>query len=135
MKHNQDNRGIGDNSVDAKETLVEGFERILNKVIANIIDKQLFYNLAKDDHEDVRTSTRVADRFKHLECLKSNIDIREEPIKLIQKFYYADRNNPLENTAHRQGRSVTENDLNELERSYGKEVADYYRGRVNVKKF
>jgi len=131
MKHNQDNRGIGDNSVDAKETLVEGFERILNKVIANIIDKQLFYNLAKDDHEDVRTSTRVADRFKHLECLKSNIDIREEPIKLIEKFYYADRNNPLTPHATKQ---VTEDDLNELERSYGKEVADYYRGRVNVRK-
>jgi len=131
MKHNQDNRGIGDNSVDAKETLVEGFERILNKVIANIIDKQLFYNLAKDDHEDVRTSTRVADRFKHLECLKNNIDIREEPIKLIEKFYYADRNNPLTPHATKQ---VTEDDLNELERSYGKEVADYYRGRVNVRK-
>ena len=132
MKNNQDNRGIGDNSLDEKETLVEGFERILNKVIANILDKGLYSGLSITDHEDVRTATRVADRYKHLEHLKDNIKNREEPIHLLKKFYYADKKNPLTRHATYQ---VTEYDLNELESSFGKDVAEYYRGRVNVKKY
>lgn len=137
MKNNQhkEARGIGDNSETAGEYIdqqIDKFGLIINKVIGSILEKTLYYNLAIYHHEGARTATRIADRFANLECLKDNIECREEPIKLLQKFYYADKTNPLL-TPRRREQIIYERDIAELEARFGKEVADYYRVRVDVK--
>ena len=138
IKHKEEEaRGIGDNSETASDYInqqIDKFGLIINKVIANVLEKTLYYDLAKEHHEGARTATRVADRFRNLECLIDNIDFREEPIKLLQKFYYADKTNPLlKNHPIRKDHAIYERDIRDLENMFGKEVADYYRARVNVR--
>ena len=136
MNNNQNNRGIGDNSDTA--TLWESLNTIVRKIIAGVLEKDLYYGLALDDHEDVRTATRVADRYKSLESLKQNIEWREEPIQLLKKFFYADIDHPNHFTKSRHGYgwdkyAIYRRDLNELKALFGKEVHDHFKDRVVIK--
>ena len=92
----KNNRGIGDNSdaSDDRASLVDGLKSVINRIIAGVLEKDLYYDLAKDHHEEARTSTRVADRHESLQGLKECIEIREEPILILKKFYFSVRKLP-----------------------------------------
>ena len=123
----KDNRGIGDNSdaTDDRASLADGLKSVINRIIAGVLEKDLYYDLAKDHHEEARTSTRVADRHESLQGLKECIEIREEPILILKKFYYASKNN----------QSLHTHEFNALTQAFGKEVADHYRKTVREEHF
>ena len=69
IKHKEEEaRGIGDNSETASDYInqqIDKFGLIINKVIANVLEKTLYYDLAKE-HE--RSSFPLG-RFVHLGCM------------------------------------------------------------------
>ena len=105
------------------EPLNDAVVRIAKSIINGVIERSIFHDLAMQDHEDARTATRVCDRFDALERLKHNIEVREEPIKLLQTFVSAERNST----------TISKYDADRLKSYFNQDLVDYFIDRgVNV---
>tara|TARA_R100001377_G_scaffold17679_1_gene9006 strand:- start:606 stop:986 length:381 start_codon:yes stop_codon:yes gene_type:complete len=126
MSKEKNDRGIGDNSLEENNlTLLEGAQKVISKIIAGVLEKDLYYDLAKDHHENARVATRVADRHESLSALKECIEWREEPINILKKFHYASKNNG----------SLYAHEFKALRDAYGQEVVDHFRKTVREESF
>ena len=126
MKNNKDIR-IGHNS--KIPTDFEGsyykLERAYHRLKDILCDSISFsMEQQKDDLEDVRVSTRIADRFKNLE------------IATMHNAHVRERINALKPTAYRStGTSkdisiITKYDADRLRKEFGKEIADFELEKV-----
>ena len=78
----------------------------------------------KDDLEDVRVSTRIADRFKNLEIATMHNEHVRERINALKPTAYRSTGTSKDNSI------ITKYDADRLRKEFGKEIADFELEKV-----
>ena len=120
----QDKDLIGHNSKSFNkpdfENLYKRSERIVKSLINSILEKDLFFDFAKDALERSRVSTRVADRHEEIQITRENLNQLGEPLKLLKQINHAERN----------GETLPRYIKREIEHNFGKEALEYWNEKV-----
>lgn len=121
----KDIRGIGDNSKIGYDNQYNKLKKAYDRLRDIFCDRlSLSMELQKDDLEDVRVSTRVADRFKNLE------------VATMHNEHVRERIDALKPTAYRStGTSkvispISKYEADRLRKEFGSEIADFELEKV-----
>ena len=108
-------RGIGHNSKtdDEYDGLYKAAYHGLKDVITDFMG--LYLELQKEDLEDTRVSTRIADRFKNLSCANDKNELLRERVNALNPFMYTTTGNPAQYKRH----EVTKYELENFKREFG----------------
>ena len=114
--HNYKNRSpmheISEDIANELQSLKKAYRRLKDKFADNV-DFNL--ELLQEDLEDVRVSTRVADRFKNLQYAMDKTEIAKETIDALKPLAYT----------HKHNRKPDEYQIERFRKEFGSEVADY----------
>ena len=114
--HNYKNRSpmheISEDIANELQSLKKAYRRLKDKFADNV-DFNL--ELLQEDLEDVRVSTRVADRFKNLQYAMDKTEIARETIDALKPLAYT----------HKHNRKPDEYQIERFRKEFGSEVADY----------
>ena len=113
----KDIRGIGDNSKIGYDNQYNKLKKAYDRLRDIFCDRlSLSMELQKDDLEDVRVSTRVADRFKNLE------------VATMHNEHVRDTINPLKRVAY-SNKPIDKWEARLLRKELGNDIADYELAR------
>lgn len=114
--HNYKNRSpmheISEDIANELQSLKKAYRRLKDKIADSI---GLTVELQSEDLEDVRVSTRVADRFDNLACASEKNAIVKETIDALKPFAYS----------HKHNCKPDEHQIERFRKEFGSEVADY----------
>ena len=114
--HNYKNRSpmheISEDIANELQSLKKAYRRLKDKFADNT---GLNLELLQEDLEDVRVSTRVADRFKNLQDAVHRTEIARETIDALKPLAYT----------HKPDRKPDEYQIERFRKEFGSEVADY----------
>lgn len=114
--HNYKNRSpmheISEDIANELQSLKKAYRRLKDKIADSI---GLTVELQSEDLEDVRVSTRVADRFDNLACASEKNAIVKETIDALKPFAYS----------HKHNCKPDEYQIERFRKEFGNEVADY----------
>ena len=114
--HNYKNRSpmheISEDIANELQSLKKAYRRLKDKFADNV-DFNL--ELLQEDLEDVRVSTRVADRFKNLQYAMDKTEIARETIDALKPLAYT----------HKPDRKPDEYQIKRFRNEFGDAVADY----------
>jgi len=114
--HNYKNRSpmheISEDIANELQSLKKAYRSLKDKFADNV-DFNL--ELLQEDLEDVRVSTRVADRFKNLQDAVHRTEIARETIDALKPLAYT----------HKHNRKPDEYQIERFRKEFGSEVADY----------
>jgi len=115
--HNYKNRSpmheISEDIANELQSLKKAYRRLKDKFADNT---GLNLELLQEDLEDVRVSTRVADRFKNLQDAVHRTEIARETIDALKPLAYSHREQQLK---------PNEFQIERFRKEFGSEVADY----------
>ena len=105
-------------------------ERAYNRLKDKLCDSlSLSMDLQKDDLEDVRVSTRIADRFKNLEiATMHNEHVRERINALKPTAYRSTGNN--QRVTYGLHTPISKYEADRLRKEFGSEIADFELEKV-----
>ena len=114
--HNYKNRSpmheISEDIANELQSLKKAYRRLKDKFADNV-DFNL--ELLQEDLEDVRVSTRVADRFKNLQFAMDKTEFAKDRIDALKPLAYT----------HQPNRKPNEYQIERFRKEFGSEVADY----------
>ena len=114
--HNYKNRSpmheISEDIANELQSLKKAYRRLKDKFVDSV---GLTVELQSEDLEDVRVSTRVADRFDNLACASEKNAIVKETIDALKPFAYS----------HKHNCKPDEHQIERFRKEFGSEVADY----------
>ena len=114
--HNYKNRSpmheISEDIANELQSLKKAYRRLKDKFADSV---GLTVELQSEDLEDVRVSTRVADRFDNLACASEKNAIVKETIDALKPFAYS----------HKHNCKPDEYQIERFRKEFGSEVADY----------
>jgi hypothetical protein len=114
--HNYKNRSpiheISEDIANELQSLKKAYRRLKDKFADNV-DFNL--ELLQEDLEDVRVSTRVADRFKNLQYAMDKTEIAKDTLNALKPLAYT----------HQPNRKPNEYQIERFRKEFGSEVADY----------
>ena len=114
--HNYKNRSpmheISEDIANELQSLKKAYRRLKDKFADSV---GLTVELQSEDLEDVRVSTRVADRFDNLACASEKNVIVKETIDALKPFAYS----------HKHNCKPDEYQIERFRKEFGSEVADY----------
>ena len=114
--HNYKNRSpiheISEDIANELQSLKKAYRRLKDKFADSV---GLTVELQSEDLEDVRVSTRVADRFDNLACASEKNAIVKETIDALKPFAYS----------HKHNCKPDEYQIERFRKEFGCEVADY----------
>ena len=114
--HNYKNRSPKhENSEDIHnelQSLKKAYRRLNDKIVDSV---GLTVELQSEDLEDVRVSTKVADRFDNLACASEKNAIVKDTIDALKPFAYS----------HKHNCKPDEYQIERFRKEFGSEVADY----------
>ena len=114
--HNYKNRSpmheISEDIANELQSLKKAYRRLKDKFADNT---GLNLELLQEDLEDVRVSTRVADRFKNLQDAVHRTEIARETIDALKPLAYT----------HKPDRKPDEYQIKRFRNEFGDAVADY----------
>ena len=114
--HNYKNRSpmheISEDIANELQSLKKAYRRLKDKFADNT---GLNLELLQEDLEDVRVSTRVADRFKNLQYAMDKTEIAKDTLNALKPLAYT----------HQPNRKPNEYQIERFRKEFGSEVADY----------
>jgi len=114
--HNYKNRSpiheISEDIANELQSLKKAYRRLKDKFADSV---GLTVELQSEDLEDVRKSTRVADRFENLAYAKEKNETVKETIDALKPLAYT----------HKHNRKPDEYQIERFRKEFGSEVADY----------
>ena len=114
--HNYKNRSpmheISGDVANELQSLKKAYRRLKDKFVDSV---GLTVELQSEDLEDVRVSTRVADRFDNLACASEKNATVKETIDALKPFAYS----------HKHNYKPDEHQIERFRKEFGSEVADY----------
>ena len=114
--HNYKNRSpmheISEDIANELQSLKKAYRKLKDRFADNV---GLHLELLQEDLEDVRVSTRVADRFKNLQYAMDRTEIARETIDALKPLAYT----------HKHNRKPDEYQIERFRKEFGSEVADY----------
>ena len=114
--HNYKNRSpmheISEDIANELQSLKKAYRRLKDKFADSV---GLTVELQSEDLEDVRVSTKVADRFDNLACASEKNAIVKETIDALKPFAYS----------HKHNCKPDEYQIERFRKEFGSEVADY----------
>lgn len=114
--HNYKNRSpmheISEDIANELQSLKKAYRRLKDRFADNT---GLNLELLQEDLEDVRVSTRVADRFKNLQYAMDKTEIARETIDALKPLAYT----------HKPDRKPDEYQIKRFRNEFGDAVADY----------
>ena len=114
--HNYKNRSpmhvISGDVANELQSLKKAYRRLKDKFVDSV---GLTVELQSEDLEDVRVSTRVADRFDNLACASEKNAIVKETIDALKPFAYS----------HKHNCKPDEYQIERFRKEFGSEVTDY----------
>lgn len=114
--HNYKNRSpmheISEDIANELQSLKKAYRRLKDKFVDSV---GLTVELQSEDLEDVRVSTRVADRFDNLACASEKNAIVKETIDALKPFAYS----------HKHNCKPDEYQIERFRKEFGSEVTDY----------
>ena len=114
--HNYKNRSpmheISEDIANELQSLKKAYRRLKDKFADNT---GLNLELLQEDLEDVRVSTRVADRFKNLQDAVFRTELARETIDALKPLAYS----------HKHNCNPDEYQIERFRKEFGSEVADY----------
>ena len=114
--HNYKNRSpmheISEDNPNELQSLKKAYRRLKDKIADSV---GLTVELQSEDLEDVRVSTKVADRFDNLACASEKNAIIKETIDALKPFAYS----------HKHNCKPDEYQIERFRKEFGSEVADY----------
>ena len=114
--HNYKNRSpmheISEDIANELQSLKKAYRRLKDKFADSV---GLTVELQSEDLEDVRKSTRVADRFENLAFAKEKNLMVKDTIDALKPLAYT----------HKHNRKPDQNQIERFRKEFGSEVADY----------
>ena len=114
--HNYKNRSpmheISEDIANELQSLKKAYRSLKDKFADNV---GFNLELLQDDLEDVRVSTRIADRFENLRFAMDKTEIAKETIDALKPLAYT----------HKHNRKPDEYQIERFRKEFGSEVADY----------
>jgi hypothetical protein len=114
--HNYKNRSpmheISEDIANELQSLKKAYRKLKDRFADNV---GLHLELLQEDLEDVRVSTRVADRFKNLQDAVHRTEIARETIDALKPLAYT----------HKPDRKPDEYQIKRFRNEFGDAVADY----------
>ena len=114
--HNYKNRSpmheISEDIANELQSLKKAYRKLKDRFADNV---GLHLELLQEDLEDVRVSTRVADRFKNLQYAMDKTEIARETIDALKPLAYT----------HKPDRKPDEYQIKRFRNEFGDAVADY----------
>jgi len=114
--HNYKNRSpmheISEDIANELQSLKKAYRKLKDRFADNV---GLHLELLQEDLEDVRVSTRVADRFKNLQYAMDKTEIAKDTLNALKPLAYT----------HQPNRKPNEYQIERFRKEFGSEVADY----------
>lgn len=114
--HNYKNRSpmheISEDIANELQSLKKAYRRLKDKFADSV---GLTVELQSEDLEDVRVSTRLADRFENLAYAKEKNETVKETIDALKPLAYT----------HKHNRKPDQSQIERFRKEFGSEVADY----------
>lgn len=114
--HNYKNRSpmheISEDIANELQSLKKAYRKLKDRFADNV---GLHLELLQEDLEDVRVSTRIADRFKNLQYAMDKTEIAKETIDALKPLAYT----------HKPDRKPDEYQIKRFRNEFGDAVADY----------
>ena len=103
---------IGEDISHELQQLKKAYRRLKDKMCDNI---SFMLDLQNIDLEDVRVSTRVADRFKNLQCATDKNESIKATIDALKPLAYS----------HKPNHKISEYEIKRFRDEFGDDIADY----------
>ena len=103
---------IGEDISHELQQLKKAYRRLKDKMCDNI---SFMLDLQSIDLEDVRVSTRVADRFKNLQCATDKNESIKATIDALKPLAYS----------HKPNHKISEYEIKRFRDEFGDDIADY----------
>ena len=103
---------IGEDISHELQQLKKAYRRLKDKMCDNI---SFMLDLQSIDLEDVRVSTRVADRFKNLQCATDKNESIKATIDTLKPLAYS----------HQPNHKISEYEIKRFRDEFGDDIADY----------
>ena len=103
---------IGEDISHELQQLKKAYRRLKDKMCDNI---SFMLDLQSIDLEDVRVSTRVADRFKNLQCATDKNESIKATIDALKPLAYS----------HQPNHKISEYEIKRFRDEFGDDIADY----------